>query len=491
MSRAATAQAPSADVQALTKQVQELAEMNKVLADRVADLEKRISAMGKSQDATPAAPPADSAPAPAAQESAPAPEQASTAPAAAAKAEDKEKEKDKGHLLEVRWDKGLRLESQDGKFRLKLGGRVYFDAATFRAPDYWFLGGDRIDEHDGMEVSRLRMTLSGEVYEDFLFKIETDFAGDEVQLTDAFVGVRNLPYAGTVRAGQFSEPLGLEALTSSRFITFMERSMATQAFIPYRSLGLGVSNAFFDKRMTASLGVFNGGIDRDNFWSFTGRLTGLPWYENKGRRLLHLGLGFAHRNPESDYDFRARPGSNQANEHMNTGELPVDNLNTWSAETALVVGPFSLQGEYLRTDASFMPENRHLTFFGLRDAYKLDDRHFDGYYVQASCFLTGEHRMYDPSTGAFDRVIPRKNVRLKGGGWGALELALRYDTLDLDEFDVRSGVRGGTGRNWTAGLNWYLNPNMRIMLNYVHASVDQWEYDGGLDIFQARFQADF
>lgn len=464
--------------------------MNKALTDRVTELEKRLSDLGNHPEpAAPAPPAAKEAPAspnaspPAATGTRPASEQPS--------APDQSKEKNTKNILEVRWDKGLRMESKDGKFRLKIGGRIYADVATFNAPHYWVLGGDSINEHDGTEISRLRIDISGDIYEDFLFKVETDFAGDSVHLTDAYVGVRNLPYVGMVRAGQFNEPMGLEALTSSRFMTFMERSMATQAFIPYRSRGLGVSNAFFNKRITASLGVFNGGIDRDNYWSYAGRITGLPWYAKEGRRLLHLGMAYARKNPESDYYFRARPGSNQANYHLDTGELPVDNMNIFSAEAALVAGPFSLQGEYIYADVSFMPEHRSVTLFGLKDAFKLNDRHFDGFYVQASCFLTGEHRAYDPVNGCFERVSPKKNLRLRGGGWGAVELAVRYDALDLNNYNVRSGVVGGQGRNWTAGINWYLNPNMRVMLNYVRADIEQWEYDGPIDIFQARFQADF
>jgi len=467
VSMAPAVRAESAKVRKLEAQVEQLEAQNEALMERMDALEKQLSGMGKPEGGT---------------------EPATSLPEATTAVPESD---DDGVILDVRWDDGLRFGSRDGDFEFRLGGRVYFDAATFDAPHYWFLGGDNVDEHDGTSISRLRGGLSGHLYNDLLFKVEADFAQDDVDVTDAYVGIRNLPYVGTFRVGQFSEPMGLEALTSSRFITFMERSMVTQALIPYRSRGLDLSNTFFNNRMTASLGVFNDGIDRDSYWSFTGRVTGLPWYADEGRRLLHLGAAFSHRNPDGDYDFRAYPGSNQANYHLRTGELPADEVEVWGLEGALVLGPFALQSELLRSDLVFMREHRNLTFFNLDRPLKMPDRHFDGYYVQASYFLTGENRMYDPITGSFGRVIPRRNFLPRNGDWGALELALRYDMLDLDDFDVRSGVIGGKARNWTAGVNWYLNPNMRVMLNYVRSQIDQWEYNGTLNVFQARFQTDF
>ena len=51
-------------------------------------------------------------------------------------------------------------------------------------------------------------------------------------------------------------------------------------------------------------------------------------------------------------------------------------------------------------------------------------------------------------------------------------------------------VQGGTLGNFTAGLNWYFNPNVRFMLNYVHAD-QQHPHDFSADIVQMRAQVDF
>lgn len=461
----------SVDVQALMKRMDEMEKVNEALSKRVEELEKKLQEKGSQAPETPKEPAA-----PAEQQ---APTESSVGSATA------------GTNLHSRWHNGLRVESDDGSFRLKIGGRIMFDMAHIDGPDYWQLGGPEIDENDGTELRRLRIRLSGNVYEDYFYKLEVDFADNDAEIIDAFVGMNDIPYVGTFQVGQFAEPFGLEALTSANYITFMERSMATQAFIPYRSRGAAFSSTFLNDRLTLSAGVFNGGIEQDNHWNITGRITGLPWYANDGRRLLHLGAAYSHRNPESEYAFAARPGSHLADEHFDTGELPADEVDLWGAETAVVLGPFSLQGEFVRADVSFVPEHRDLTFLEFARSFKIDDRHFDGWYAQASYFLTGENRVYNPKSGAFDRVIPRRPFALHGGGLGAWELAARYEDLSLDDFDIRSGVIGGKGHNWTAGVNWHMTSNVRLMLNYVKSTVDQFAYDGTIDIIEGRFQADF
>jgi phosphate-selective porin OprO/OprP len=58
-------------------------------------------------------------------------------------------------------------------------------------------------------------------------------------------------------------------------------------------------------------------------------------------------------------------------------------------------------------------------------------------------------------------------------------------------------VKGGKVWDVTAGLNWYLFPNARVMLNYIHSQVDDRltaldpDLDGSADIGQMRFQIDF
>jgi phosphate-selective porin OprO/OprP len=106
--------------------------------------------------------------------------------------------------------------------------------------------------------------------------------------------------------------------------------------------------------------------------------------------------------------------------------------------------------------------------------------------------LTGEHRLYDRSTGIFDGVVPKANFSWSNGTWGAVELAAQLSTLDLDS----GTLAGGRQRNVSLGLNWYLDPNTRMVFDYVHALVSARGYapavdEGRANIFQARLQLAF
>ena len=145
-------------------------------------------------------------------------------------------------------------------------------------------------------------------------------------------------------------------------------------------------------------------------------------------------------------------------------------------EVALVYGPFSLQGEY---------------FYATLD--NDEDFDFSGFYAFASYFLTGESRKYSASKGYFGRVKPKENFHQTKGGWGAWEVGVRYSYLDLKD----GGIKGGEESNVTLGLNWYLNPNVRWMFNYIYVDVDDRDSggraidNGNANIFQTRLQIDF
>lgn len=94
--------------------------------------------------------------------------------------------------------------------------------------------------------------------------------------------------------------------------------------------------------------------------------------------------------------------------------------------------------------------------------------------------MTGEHRRYSRSSGTFSFVRPQNNFGI-GSGWGAWEVAARYSRLDLDD----RNIKGGKLDNITVGLNWHLNPNTRVMWNYVNADRDNI---GKADIYMMRLQ---
>jgi phosphate-selective porin OprO/OprP len=97
---------------------------------------------------------------------------------------------------------------------------------------------------------------------------------------------------------------------------------------------------------------------------------------------------------------------------------------------------------------------------------------FDGGYAQASWVITGETRTYNTSSASYNGIKPKDPFSLQGGGWGAWEVAGRVSTVDLnDKIGSALGVAGGRQTVYTAGLNWYVNNNLRFMLNYLHGDV--------------------
>ena len=404
-------------------------------------------------------------------------------------------EQDRRDNLKTFWKEGLKIESQDGAFKLQLGGRVWADYSWYHQDEA--LKNAVFDEQDGGQIRMARLDLRGDIYKDLFYRLEYEFAGNNGPggFTDTYVGLRNIPYVGTLTVGHFKEPFSLEELTSDNFTTFMERGQPN-GLSPARNLGIQLSNAYLGEpkkeRLTYAVGVFKNtdnwpsanDADEDQGASVTGRLTALPWYKYSGEQLLHVGLSYSHRNPDgatiNRYQLQPSPENrftqfrwlnSEGFAGFRLQDARTDNVDLFGLESALVYGPFSLQGEY-------MLSKNETTFGG--------DLDFDGYYIQASYFLTGEYRAYKNANGIFDRIKPKQNFAW-GKGIGAWEVAARFSSLDLND----GGVRGGEADNITLGVNWYLNPNMRWMLNYTMADIEHDLYDGDLEILQMRFQVDF
>jgi phosphate-selective porin OprO and OprP len=407
------------------------------------------------------------------------------------KAEEEKKKTEKDYT--VKWNNGINVDRNDGAFKVKVGGRIHFDWGLI-SPDSALnrnedneVYGDNALEGDGVEFRRARLYVEGSLWQDYLFKAQYDFAGGEVGFKDVYLGMQNIPFAGTILVGQMKEPFSLEELTSSNYITFMERSLPTGAFAPSRKTGIRAANSILDKRMTWAVGAFYGDSDDDGDSNFddivntdvTLRFTGLPIYADEGKRLLHLGLGYSHQfrdESETTARYRNRPESHLTDVRLvDTGNINLDNADLLNPEIAFVWGPLSLQGEYFWTQL---------------DSSEADDPSFQGAYLYGSWFITGEYRPYSTSSGTFGRVKPINNFSPTAkGGPGAWELGARWSWLDLNDEEIR----GGEENNFTFAVNWYWNPNYRLMFNYIYADVDDRDEaeDGSANIFQMRFQVDF
>jgi phosphate-selective porin OprO/OprP len=380
-----------------------------------------------------------------------------------------------GETMRAYFKEGYNLETADGKFKLNIGARAQLD---------WNISdpGGAVKEEfglrgtpTGVEFRRARLSLAGLMYGIVDYKFEYDFADGNVAFKDVYMGMKKVPIVQYVRVGHFKEPFSLEEITSDDFVTFQERALPN-AFAPSRNTGVAVMPVFFDERMTATAGAFRQtddtgyGYGSDQEYNVTSRVTGLPWYDDGGRNLVHLGFSYSHKFRDQDeISFSQRPESHLFPVTLvDTDDIVTDGVDLINPELALVVGPWSLQAEYMHAFVSQVDN---------------PNPDFGGFYIYGSYFLTeGDQRRYRPANGAFEKPIPKSDFGWgEGSGWGAWEVAARYSRLDLSS----ENVDGGAEDNISGQLNWYLNPNTKIGLNYVWAHL---ETVGDTNIVQGRFQ---
>jgi phosphate-selective porin OprO/OprP len=391
----------------------------------------------------------------------------------------------------IKYSNGLEFIKNDGSVKFEIGGRIQADFATIHTDDELdraVPGGDG----QGVEFRRARFYMSGELYERIVWKSQIDFAGGDVTLRDMYIGMKLGP-VGTMKVGHFKEPYSLEELTSSKYNTFMERSLPS-LFDSSRNFGLGFENSHFDDRFTWAMGVFvptdDGGefFSNDTRFNLIGRVTGLPLYRNEGRQLIHLGASVGYGFQDSaDRRFRQRPEVHLTERYLDTGTFQADGTAVLGVEVVGIFGPVHVSGEW---------KQNWVDRDGARDVTGY------GGYAAAGVFLTGEHRPFQKSNGTWARVEPTDPFDPKEGKWGAWELAARYSYIRLNNHDLD----GGKEQNATAALNWYLYSNVRLSLNYVFANVRNTGVSRGLDgagsplpanaggdihTFQARLQLEF
>ena len=334
------------------------------------------------------------------------------------------------------------LNAQNSDKEIKFGGRIMYDMAVW--------GAEEMD-NTGQEFRRVRFFSSGTMYSNINYKLQLEFAGGKIAFKDVFIELNKLPIKGNLRVGHFKEPLRLEALTSSKYITFMERGLPI-ACAPERNTGAMYHTTFGDK-LSIQSGVFRNsdafGNNKSatNNVNITSRITYLAISDED--KLLHLGISNSIRkNSDNDFGFSSR-----AENHMGSELLSVEftnqvkDVNIIAGEMAYVNSSLSLQGEVIQTTVNTEIGQGNTPF----------THEIISYYGQVSYFLTGENRPYKSSLAGFGRGKPKNNYG--ENGWGALEVAARFSAIDMKE--------DGSLEDFTIGLNWYLNPNTRVMLNYV------------------------
>ena len=355
---------------------------------------------------------------------------------------------------------GADADGTDSARNWRFHGRIQLDSARYDSDNPLYL--------DDAELRRARIGLLGDLWRGWRMKVEYEFSGSTPGPKSIYLR-HDLGENGTVTFGHFKESVSLQASTSSRYNTFMERALPHADSPGYR---LGAKFATYGDSWSATAGITGGRLTDQHDIETDG--TGLYFrgvFNPIARRkqMWHIGFGAeARRYGSTDtVRLRSRPESDLTDVRMvDTGTIvDPDTGLRYTAELAWKLRSVHAQAEYL-----------HLS---LSRNGGLPDLDFSGWYAQVGWFITGESRTYNRKSGTFGRIKPEHS-------YGAWEVAMRISDIDLNSSDIA----GGTEKNSTVGINWYATKSTRLSLNYVDASArpDQYGLNDDVRALQARFQ---
>ena len=331
-------------------------------------------------------------------------------------------------------------------FTIKLGGRLHVDYANASADNADF-------DVAATALRRARLKGHGQYGKNLKYKIEVTFdeSGD-VNLEDATLSWTPEGSPISFKAGHFKTQNSLEEAGSSLDAALIERAAFTDAFELDRRVGFEISTK--SDNYLLQLGAFGENLeaiennDGNEGFAFAGR--GVYKFDLSGG-LIHTGVSFRHReqNDADDLRYRQRPFVEQTGRIISTGRI-ADSDTFFGGELAGLFGSAWAKGEYTIVNANCVSGSTVCT----------DDPSFMGWSIGGG-YVFGGKRNY--SLGKFKRVTVDNPVTK--GGWGALSINARYDTLDLSD----EGVQGGDLDTFAVGVNWWLHKQTRIQLNYFNS----------------------
>jgi phosphate-selective porin OprO/OprP len=141
----------------------------------------------------------------------------------------------------------------------------------------------------------------------------------------------------------------------------------------------------------------------------------------------------------------------------------VGNGTHWrvAPQASYYYGPLGLLAEYVISDQRVQNVVKS----------KTADLHNTAWEISGGWVLTGE-------SAAYTGIAPKHNFDPLNGGWGAWQLVGRFAELDVDQaafpFYADRNTSAREARAWSAGLNWYLNRDLRV-----NASFSRTTFEGG------------
>jgi len=366
-------------------------------------------------------------------------------------------------------DKGFGLRSADGAFALRIGGQLQADTR-------WFLDDDALSDRDTFLIRRFRPQIAGTLFglADFLFV--PDFAGSQTVVFDAYADVHPAPFL-RLRAGKFKTPLGLERLQADVDLPLMERAL-TQNLTPTRDVGAALWGEIAGAVLTYSLGVYNGAadgantdLDASHAKDFVFRVLVQPFKAEALKGLGALGLHAAY----SQGDRKGLPPLNGAAANPLLPSFRSAGQNSFFSYLAPSSDPTGTGTVFAHlTQTRFNPG----LFYYLGGFGALGEVVWSRQEVQkGNTIATLTHRAAHATVSyvfggknGYSGPTPTRSFDLRAGAPGALEVALRWNRLDIDEATFPTfadpGKSARSAQGFAVGANYVPHRMLHLSANY-------------------------
>ena len=369
------------------------------------------------------------------------------------------------------------LESKDQAYKLWFDTRVQVDFGHYFGAQEW---ADPIGS--GASIRRARFAVKTQINRDWYGEVDMELANGSFELKDAIVRYTGLKdWQFTV--GSMKPDFSISRNSSSRYLMFMERPMVVNAFAPSRHLGIYAkySNKMFFGSASVLFQEIEGQETRDfveannkdygmdEGLSYLGKVVVRPINEDNFG--IHIGGAVMYDQPKTS-DEKAGKTPFLRYSCRNTTNISrkkyLDTDDIQYADHALVATA-ELAGHYdgLRVETAWMS---NWTYMDPEHVVLDKPYHFQGWYAECSYLLLGGKQTYDSGSAKFNRVRA-------GRSWSDVELALKYEFLDMNDYEGRAlnqAVFGGSAELYGAGLNFYLGKNTKIALNYQYVNNDRY-----------------
>lgn len=365
--------------------------------------------------------------------------------------------------------KGLKITSPDKNFELSVRGYVQGDYRHF-------FDDESNTGRNEFIARRIRPTIEGKAG-NASFRVMPDFAGSSTRIFDAHIDYKFLDSL-QVRMGKFKAPIGLERLQSASDSFFIERGHPTN-FVPNRDLGIQVYGTLIPDQLEYQVGVFNGTSDigntdndSDDKKDIAARVFAHPFHNSDVVPLQGLGIGVGGSVGERD----GSPTSTILGDYRTPGQQAFFRYRSGSTPTA--ANTVVADGTHWRL---YPQAYWYFRNFGLLGEYAIsnqevtigtsnEDLQHQAWQIAGSYVLTGEN------VGFKGGIKPEEDFNLLKNGWGAFELVGRIGETDVDDdaFPVFANPDTAASRATSVGtgVNWYLNENFKLQLNYDHTNFD-------------------